>query len=355
MKQKTWTLQRPLRKFTEKNFQGQVCLSPFVSMSIDLLGDVYLCGCSGWLPSPVGNLYHESLADILSGSRSVEVRQSIIRGTFDYCNESTCGVIRQGALNSQDHVDEKVQWLLGDATRFIMPREIWISGDLVCNLSCPSCRSEIIKNSDDQLQQYQDLGRKLKDNLFSAPTDQFIKIHVSTSGELFASPLLLEFVSGIDVGAFPGARLAIQTNGLLMPSRWDRLGDMQDRVDSVTITVDAAQEKTYELLRRGGKWQDIQQALQWAADKKQHSNFVLKTRMVVQKQNYQEMLDFYHMSKNFRADLVEYTRISNWGTYSQDEFRSIDVFDSAHPEFALATDQLNQVQSLPGVFVHGGL
>lgn len=330
-------------------------MSPFVSMSVDLLGDVYLCGCSGWLPSPVGNLYQESLTDILSGARSVEVRQSIIDGTFEYCNENTCGVIRQGALNGRDQVDNQVLWLLDDATRFIMPREIWISGDLTCNLSCPSCRNEVIKNTDDQIEQYRELGKKLKDHLFSSPTDQFIKLHISISGELFASPLLLEFVSGINVEQFPGVRLAIQTNGLLMPSRWDRLGDMQDRVDSVTITVDAAREETYELLRRGGKWQDIQQALQWAANKKQHGNFVLKTRMVVQKQNYQEMLDFYHMSKNFCADLIEYTRVSNWGTYSQENFDQTDVFDSRHSEYHQALQQLSAVQLLPGVFVHGGL
>jgi len=348
-------IQRPLKRFLPKNLPDQICLSPFVSMSLSADGGVTLCGCSGWLPSEVGNLLNHSLDEILANVDSTAIRQSIIDGTYDFCNESTCGVIKHHQLGSKTIFDNQVQELFTDAARYIMPREIFIAGDVTCNLSCPSCRKHVIKNSDEDHARLENLGRILKSNLFCTPTDQVIRLHISTSGELFASPMLLAFVNDIPVDDFPRARLDIQTNGLLVPERWHRLGSMQDRVDSITVTVDAARPDTYERLRRGGTWTGIQTALTWIADKKLQNNMKFKTRMVVQHDNFEEMLEFYDMCKNLGVDVIEYTRITNWGTYTRDEFALVDVFDPAHTQHQQAQQCLDQIKNLFGVFLHGGL
>ena len=79
----------------------------------------------------------------------------------------------------------------------------------------------------------------------------------------------------------------------------------------------------------------------------------LRLRMVVQKDNFAQMEDFYHMAQNFSADLVEFSTILNWGTYSNDEFSDIDVFDSKHPMNNEALEMYNRVKGLNNVLFFG--
>jgi hypothetical protein len=342
-------------KFPAKDLQGKVCLSPFVSMQVALDGAVLLCGCEGWMPSVVGNLFEESIHDILSNTNSKTIRQSIIQGTFDYCNQTTCGILQQGALNDIESLGPDLKRLIGDSSLYEIPHEIFIAGDRICNLSCPSCRNQVVKNAEHFQEHYIDLGKRLHANLFSAPTNKTIRIHVSTSGEIFASPILLTFVNSISPIDFPGLELCIQTNGLMMERNWYKLGAMQDRVSKITITTDAAQGSTYEQLRRGGKWDDIQQALRWISNKKKQTKMSLHLRMVAQYSNYLEMADFYQQAEELGADVVEYARLNNWNTYTRDEFAHHDVFSPRHPLYSDAQAKLDSIKHLPKVFLCGGL
>jgi MoaA/NifB/PqqE/SkfB family radical SAM enzyme len=249
--------------------------------------------------------------------------------------------------------------LLDNTNNFIVPHEITIAGDKTCNLSCPSCRTGIVKIDDETTEYFQGLGKQLKDNIFFQPSNDRIRIHTSTSGEVFASPLLQSFIQSIPLEDYPNLELCLQSNGLLAPSRWDRLGTMADRVTSMIVTVDAARAETYEILRRGGKWEDIQSALEWLKEKKKQNGMKLNIRMVVQRANYSEMIEFYDMCKKFDADRVEYARIANWHTYEigtgQDLFFYHDVFNPAHPDYSKAHIILDKVKKLPGVFLYGGL
>lgn len=340
--------------FADKNLKGKVCLSPFISFEISVNGDISLCHCNAWMPSPVGNLFESSLEEILSNQKSRAIRQSIIDGNYRYCNEKTCGVLNHNQLNQGNTVPPVVQQLLDDSTRYVMPHEIRIAGDLTCNLSCPSCRIKIIKSSPEEIDRRKQLGRQLSQNLFSFPTTKQIKIHVSTSGEIFASPLLLEFVQNMPVDDFPGLELCIQTNGLLMENRWERLGAMADRVTMITVTTDAARPDTYEKLRRGGNWHTLEQNLKWLQQKKQDTAMKFHMRMVVQHGNYQEIEEFYNYSKQLGADVVEYGRITDWGTFGN-RFVEHDVFDPAHPEHNQAQQYLNLIRDKSDIFLSGGI
>lgn len=341
--------------YPKKSLQGKICLSPFLSIEVDIRGSVRLCGCADWMPSMVGNLFEQSLVDILSNSQSQAIRQSIINGTYEYCNENTCGIIKNNSLNSIDNVPPTVTPLLADAEKFIMPTEIVVAGDVTCNLSCPSCRPTVLKNNELDVDRNRELGSILRSNLFSIPSQNKIKLTVSTTGELFASPLLMSFVNSINVEDFPNLELGIQTNGLLVEQNWHKLGAMQDRVSLMCVTVDAARGNTYEQLRRGGKWSDIQKALQWIANKKRKNNMQFTLRMVVQHANYSEMLEFYNLAMELGVDRVEYARINYWGSMPRAEFQQTDVFNSEHSEYKQAQQAFDQVKDLPNVFFYGGI
>jgi MoaA/NifB/PqqE/SkfB family radical SAM enzyme len=341
--------------FPKKDLQGKICLSPFTTIEVDIQGNVRLCECAAWMPSLVGNLFQQSIQEILSNQASCMIRSSISQGTYEFCDQDRCGVLARGLETTLSQIGDRHQKIIKDPRSWVMPHIIRIAGDTTCNLSCPSCRTGVIKVGKDQQQKQQQLGSILKKNLFGMPSDDLIIMHVSTSGEIFASPMLLQFVQEIPVEDFPNLGLYLQTNGLLAEKNWHRLGELQHHVKMTTITTDAASRSVYEKLRRGGKWQDCQRALHFLAYKKTQNGMRLNMRMVVQKSNYHEIPAFYDLAKSTGADLVEYSRLTDWGTWSRPEFLDNDVFDPAHAEFGRAQQVLDQIKHREDVFLCGGL
>lgn len=345
--------QAPVLLFSKKQLQGRYCLSPFVMIEVAINGDVRMCGCGSWMPTTIGNLKEQTLESMLASTQASNIRQSIIDGTYQYCNEHLCGVMANDALNSVDTVPAEIKSLLTDSSKFVMPRHISFQGDRTCNLSCPSCRTGVIKTPEDQLESQKHIGQLIYQNLFSQPSDQQVVLEVSGTGEFFASELLMSFANSVDIDAFPGVVLHIGTNGLLAPSRWNRIEHLASNIEKITVSIDATQASTYEKLRRGGNWQQLLEAMSFLQNKKHQTGMKLHTRMIVQQQNYTEMLEFYHFSKTFDADVVEYSRITNWGTWSYPEFKFVDVFAPDHPEQALAQQQLSQVKQLNDAWFGG--
>ena len=303
----------------------------------------------------VGNLFQQSIDEILGSTLSQDVRASIGRGSYEYCNGVVCSTISMDHLIGMESLSEQHQDAVAHPDNWALPQEIYLSGDATCNLTCPSCRTHIFKITEDQVEEQLRLGQTLKDNLFINSSDQPIALHVSTVGEVFASPLLLKFLSSIEPEKFPNLKLWLQSNGLLAPRFWHKLGDMAHRVDNITVTVDAAHSDTYERLRRGGKWLDILESLEWIKNKKIENGMSLHLRMVVQRDNIDQLLEFYELRQYYLADQIEYVRITNWGTYSKEEFKDIDIVNSDHPDQDYAMAKLQQIKYLPNVWLAGGL
>ena len=338
--------------FAKKSLQGRYCLSPFVEIEVTTSGRVRMCGCKAWMPRTVGDLTTHSLEEILASEWAQRIRQSIIDGTYQYCNENTCGILQNNRLNEYDTVPSDVKPLLADASRFNLPHWITIQGDNTCNLSCPSCRTQVIKPSPDQVAQRERLGRIIVDNLLPKASDQKFVIHVSTSGEVFASDLLLNLLSGIDLDRLPNFELCLQTNALLATKKWHRIQHLERALNFVMVSIDAATAQTYETVRRGGTWQQLVTSMEFLAEKKQQFGFELRTRMVVQNQNFQEILQFYEFSQGFDVDRVEYSQLTDWNTWSKEEFRKHNVLDPAHINYQQATRELEKVRNLPGVWCY---
>jgi hypothetical protein len=53
--------------------------------------------------------------------------------------------------------------------------------------------------------------------------------------------------------------------------------------------------------------------------------------MVVQDNNFLEMVDFIKLGERFAFDCVYFSLLSNWGTFSDEEFENRAVHLSTHP------------------------
>ena len=344
----------PVNIFPPKNLKGKYCLSPFVQVNIIGNGGVGICGCDSWQPTLVGNIFKDSLQDLLSGTVAQKIRESIIDGTYIYCHPDRCGILRSNSLNEYETLPTDVKWAVEDPSRFLTPRHIVLSMDDTCNLWCHSCRHAVRKNTDENKEKQKILSSIVSKNLFGTPTDDYLELTLDASGDVFSSPFLLDFLNNIPSKDFPNLNIDLLSNGLLCEDRWHRMGDMQNHVKKITISYDAACAETYEVLRRGGKWSQLMQSLEWLKNKKDENGMKFNARMVVQKENYKEMLDFYKLSKSFNCDSVQFQRIVNWGTFSNDEFNQIDICAEQSEFYHDLIANLKSVINLPDTeFWHG--
>lgn len=339
--------------FPDKDLSGKYCLSPFVMIEVTLSGDIRLCGCASWMPTTVGNLVTNTLEEILSSPQAQKIRQSIIDGTYQYCNELYCGIMANNELNTVETLPDNVKHLITDAKLFEMPNWISIQGDDVCNLSCPSCRTSVKQTNPDAVKKQEQLGRIISENLFSQPTHRTITVHVSGSGEVFASALLLGLLSKVSLDTIPNFQLFLQSNGLLAEKNWHKIGHLESTVKQVTISIDAATSDTYEAIRRGGTWKKLIAAMKFFQRKKRELEFSFRTRMVVQNRNFAEIQQFYDFCKSFDVDRIEYSKLTDWKTWSPAQFQEHNVFDPTHSNYAAAREAILKVQQLPGVWCHG--
>jgi sulfatase maturation enzyme AslB (radical SAM superfamily) len=340
--------------FPAQKLKGKYCLSPFIQVSIGRTGLVGICGCNRWQPTSIGNIFDHTLTELLAGYAAQEIRQSIIDGTFIYCHPERCGILRTNQLNDYETLPTDVKWAVEDSSRFLTPRHIVLAMDATCNLSCPSCRQNIIKNSEDDREKQKQMSLILKNNIFGIPTERPIELTLDTSGDIFASPLMLDFLNNISSQDFPNLRLDILSNGLMAEQRWHRMGDMQNHVKQITISYDAARADTYEQLRRGGRWTDLLQAMSWLKQKKKQNGMKFNARMVVQRANYKEMKEFYDLSKSFDCDDIQFQRLLNWGTFTDQEFEYLDVCDPKSDLYDNVLEHVAQVIDLPdALFWHG--
>ena len=339
--------------FPIKQFKGQYCIEPFVMIEVTLSGDVRLCGCGAWMPTVIGNLTQTTLKEMLSSPLAAKIRQSIIDGSYIYCNEKLCGVITSNILNTIETTPPEIKALFDDPSKFEMPHRISFQGDETCNLSCPSCRTKIKKTPADKQEEQHRVLKIISDNLLSDPSDRKIVLETSGTGDVFASPTLLGFLNSIDTVKFPNLELDIGTNGLMCEQNWHKLGNLQSKVNKITVSIDAAQASTYEKIRRGGTWTNLLSAMKFLQNKKHTQNITLHTRMILQQQNYLEIEPFYRLCRQFDVDLVEYARLTNWSTWDMNEFQRHDIFDILHPEYKLAKEEISKVKDLPGTWFAG--
>lgn len=342
-----------LETFATKTLQGKYCLSPFVMIEVTISGEVRMCGCSSWMPTTIGNLKESTLQEMLQSNLASKIRQSIIDGSYTYCNENLCGILGNNGLNTIDTVPPNIKSLLDDPTKFEMPHHISFAGDETCNLSCPSCRTKVIKTPKEQQAEQLRIGQLVSNNLFHQASDKKIKLETSGTGEVFASEMIMSFIHSIDLEKFPKFELDIGTNGLMCEKNWHRLGDKHKAITKITVSIDASQADTYEKLRRGGKWSKILESMRFLQEQKHKYGFALHTRMIVQQQNYRQMQSFYDLCQTWDVNTVEYSKVTNWGTWTFMEYNFHDVFNTQHPEHAQAKIELEKVKKLPGTWFAG--
>lgn len=307
------------------------CGNPFEEIEIRADGKVNTC-CSAWMPASIGSIHEHHAAQYWNSIKAAEIRSSVLDGDFSYCSRLYCPKIVQRSLPRKSDVTAPLQRECIDNDLIVVdhkPRRIVLSEDRSCNLSCPSCRTELI-------QLRHGAAAKL-DGIFDskiAPLlDDANQIKITGSGDPFGSRHFRHVLQSLTDVPVPSRRIQIQTNGVLMDEKaWTDLR-LDGHVSTVWVSVDAARQDTYEVVRRGGSFDRLCRNLDFLGGLRAERRIdLLRLDFVVQALNFREMPEFVEWARSIGADGVHFLMLRNWGTFTPEDYRRHNIGSPNHPE-----------------------
>jgi len=299
---------------------GPYCSKPWTDLELDARG-ARTC-CSAWLDR-AAYVHDSDEADpwkLWNAEPIQRLRRAVAAGDRSLCRG--CAWLRSGTQPQLDVADPRPVVEHG-------PKVLADCVDRTCNLHCSSCRKQPIgppKN-------WRDLATRLEMAIgaFGATLETY---STSQIGDPFASPVSHRALRSHWLTWSP-CKLMICTNALLMPIVWPRLPpQVRDRLQRVHVSIDAADGDTYELLRRGGNWDQLTQALNWLAMLRETGQpEVLQYQFILQADNWRQAPMFIELAKHARASCVVFTHLRrNW--MPKDVWAAKTMASPDHPDRA---------------------
>lgn len=328
------------------------CAKPFTWFEVsrgEREGDVFLC-CPSWLDTPIGNLDEQSVEELWNGPVAQQIRATILDGSFSMCRRDRCPFLQTetGPVQPRAEVNDTLLRAAIEDNLLVLPygpREINCCYDRSCNLSCPSCRTGILveTNRRDQISEIQ---RKISTD--ALPGAEFLSI--TGSGDPFGSPFFRQWLRSMRREDMPALRhMHLHTNALLWtPAMWETLSpDIRALVHSTEISIDAARAETYAINRRGGDFAVLLRNLDFVSTLRRDGPITeLSIHMVVQQNNFREMPEFVALGRRVGADRIYFSKLMNWGTFSEEEYASRTVHDPLHPDHSALREVLRDLSLL---------
>ncbi|MBI4767538.1 MAG: SPASM domain-containing protein [Deltaproteobacteria bacterium] len=318
----------------ELSLTGKFCTDPFDSVLISNDGSVHLC-CPSNMPIIVGNVYQQTFEEIWNSDIAQEIRHSIHDGSFRYCNRIFCSKLYDKILPKETLImDSKFELIIEQRKIKLDPNclELACTGhDWTCNLKCASCRKDFYEPTEEQSRKLETATERV-----IIPIMKYAKTFHISGGEPFASKYSRDILMRLNAQDFPHLHtLGINTNGVLLTERqWEQIKNIEYLNIEVSVSVDAATEKTYNIVRSGGNWRQLNDNLRFLS-RLRHEKIigVLKVNFVVQDHNFREIHAFVELGLSLGCDQIRFIKIFNAGTFTEEEFNQRSVFDSKHPNF----------------------
>lgn len=322
------------------NLKNYVCLVPFQYMEIHHMG-IYSC-CPTWLPTKIGEL--DEISNIWESKKLKEVQDSILDGSYSHCSIEYCPALSQlyhkGIVEKATFIPREYF----NIENYKRPRTFNYGFDRSCNLSCPSCRTEKIMANSNEIGKIDWIIKEIETNY----GDDLQGLYLSGTADPFASKSFRKLLTDFDKNKYPKVNnIQLHTNGILFNKEmWDLMLPIQNLLTVIEISIDASTKETYNEVRRGGDWDVLIDNLKFISTLPLKS---IRLSMVVQENNYMEMYDFYNLMYGIFGNKAHifFKKISNWGTYTDEEFFYKEIHNPSHPEFNIFLLQLMKIDNKP--------
>lgn len=315
--------------------KDRFCAAPFDALSTGWQGDAFICTCPAWMPFKIGNITEAESADTLwNSAKAIELRTSILDGSFRYCSRTLCSLINTRSLPRRSEVtrpDLAKQIRENDPVMPDAPKVVELNHDNSCNLACPSCRTEIRMAKPAEIDRYQQATPRVLLPMLKKVTRY---TYISGGGEAFASRHYRSILSQLNKEEFPDLKVFLITNAQLINRKmWGDFENLNGMFLRIAVSIDAATKETYERVRLPGKWENLLAGMEFLAQLRAEGHTPsLGINFVVQQENFRELRLFYELGNQWGVDSIWLQRLTNYGSYSAAEFHAKDVCRSGHPD-----------------------
>lgn len=305
-----------------------ICTTPFSDVNVMENRSEYVC-CKDWLDVDINTDREQSG---WTTPTAKDLRQSMLEGNFKKCSPTACPhlstVLKSdvpiGPIIKREHFKPSMYSELG-------PKNIKFSFDSACNLACPSCRIDFIRNSEFIENRTSSILKDIEEG-YSKTIET---ISMSGYGDPFYSTSFFNYLKTFNANKYPKLQnIHLHTNAILWNSlNWNKIKNVHKFIKTAEISIDAATEETYKVVRKGGKWNLLMKNLEFINSIPELEQITFS--FVIQKQNYHEIYDFYKLIKKVVPDkqiYFLYYSIQDWGILTPEVYKTMKVWDTSHPE-----------------------
>lgn len=290
-----WICERPFTRLEFFNYTNRFVVLP--------------C-CQSWL-KPIKSIPSirdkEDIQKIWLGDLLTEMRNSVIKGSYNYCNTENCPYYKSYS-KTENIVETKIK---------SSPKTLAYSIDMSCNLRCNTCRKSIIEEDPQGVNGL---------NMFLNCIDENTEIiEMNGSGEVLFSKhtlnLLRTYKRILNI-----KKLVLMSNGNLFDEKmWNSFSiDTLHILKTIMISVDAFSSDTYSKIRIGGNFEVLKDNISFISGLRKNNLIdTFGLCFVVQKNNIHELYDFYLWSLDLGVDFLRICEVDDWGRFSYGEYNSI--------------------------------
>jgi len=329
----------PVPKRLEK-FAGQdqhalrdrTCPHPYREFQVHPSGEVYIC-CASLVPISLGNVVADDVEAVLNSDTAHKIRRSVVDGSFRYCDHLNCSWMVRGlpGKNQPEILADPVMRaaLKEEVTHVDAIRDLTFAYDYSCNLSCPSCRRDIMAQKESaHVTERSEIADKFLPLLPKLDT-----LYMNPAGEFLASRPSRQLLLSVDGEACTNLKISLISNGTLFSEReWQKFSNVHKLIHSVRISADAASETTFEAIRRGGKWSIFAENVRFIG-RLRNANLIKEFLLAFTYQvgNFREMRIFVAFARAVGADLATFQRLDKTDAMTDAEYLEAAVHRREHP------------------------
>lgn len=300
----------------DKSYYNFTCNT--VSNHLEVLrgGETRTC-CTTFMDIGIGNILESGVDAVWNSMAHKILWLSCQNKTYTFCDKKMCPFFA-----GKESIEEKNVCKYQSLPQY--PEVLALGYDPSCNLYCSTCRKKMYYAQGKELEGVIKISKFVKDNLL----EKCKFLILAGDGEVFAAQSYKDVYTSENMRNISFIR--ILSNGNLFDQKhWEELiGGKKGKI-LLTASIDAATEKTYSLIRCGGNFEKIKKNMQFAsALRKEGKLAYFRINFVVQKSNYQEMIPFVEWGNSLGVDEIFFTKILNWGTFSDEEFKEISMMET---------------------------
>lgn len=300
----------------DRSFYEVKCSTMLNHLEIFRHGDTRCC-CTTFVRQNLDNIFEKSAHELWHSVLHRIMCLSSENQTFSFCDQNMCPLFIDKKKQLTGTVSNKPYQEMEDK-----PKVLAVGYDATCNLACTTCRKELYVAKGQVKEENRRITKAIMEDYL--PYCNFLIL--AGDGEVFASQ---EYASLYQSEQCNPPYIRLLSNGLLFNEKnWKSFINGKTGAIFLTVSVDAATRETYEKIRRNGSFQVLKKNMEFASElRKSGALKYFRMNFVVQRENFREMIPFVQWGEELGTDEVFFTKILNWGTYTQEQFAHISMME----------------------------